>query len=115
MDNLYNKRTEHFEILTTTSLHSEGNTAFTTAAFSLSIFFKSNKQQLHKKLPKLRKANFKGGGGECFSLKMGRTCCVPGCHTGYQGRPKDPSISLHRFPKDETRHQQWTRAIPRAN
>ena len=42
---------------------------------------------------------------------MGRTCCVPGCRTGYSGPVE--GVSLHSFPKDEHRLQQWIRAIPR--
>ena len=47
---------------------------------------------------------------------MGRTCCAPGCRTGYASAPKkDPTVSLHTFPKDEARLQQWLKAIPRAD
>jgi hypothetical protein len=46
---------------------------------------------------------------------MTRTCCSPGCKTGYKSAPKDKDVSLHVFPKDKSRLQEWLKAIPRAD
>ncbi len=42
------------------------------------------------------------------------TCCAPGCKTGYQSeKSRNPSVSLHKFPKDQALVKLWLRKIPR--
>ena len=45
---------------------------------------------------------------------MGFKCCVPGCRQGYDGVPKNPNISMHKFPDakyDSSLYEQWMKAI----
>ncbi len=49
------------------------------------------------------------------TVTMGKTCCAPGCKSGYPNQPKDPNVSFHHFPKEDSQNKAWIQAIPRAN
>ncbi|KAH9367149.1 hypothetical protein HPB48_012083 [Haemaphysalis longicornis] len=42
---------------------------------------------------------------------MPKTCCVPGCRSGYRGTSE--KVSLFCLPSDADKREQWKRAIPR--
>ena len=42
-----------------------------------------------------------------YDGEMPRICCVPECRTGYKGEQPVQGVSLHSFPNDEARFQQW--------
>ncbi|XP_077507903.1 52 kDa repressor of the inhibitor of the protein kinase-like [Amblyomma americanum] len=42
---------------------------------------------------------------------MPRTCCVPGCRSGYRGN--EEKVSMFCLPSDSDRRVKWKRAIPR--
>ena len=45
---------------------------------------------------------------------MGFKCCVPGCSSGYAS-DNSTDVSMHKFPNDDVRKQQWLRCINRAD
>lgn len=45
---------------------------------------------------------------------MGFKCCVPGCSSGYAS-DDSINVSMHKFPNDEVRKNQWLRRINRAD
>ena len=46
---------------------------------------------------------------------MMKTCCAPGCKTGYSPNAKDEGkLSLFRIPKDISRRDLWLQSIPRS-